>query len=138
VTNVRQRVEAGVIQVERLSSQMSVPRPIEVLAHLAELLPAKGVLLRELDLNGLRVRMDLELDATVSRSMVIAALQRSPWFSDIAEVRDIQSRGGVPFEFRLRQAARKDGMLLAAGMNAAETVLRMPAAASASVTVLGR
>jgi hypothetical protein len=106
VMALRQRVLASVSQLDRLSSQMSGPAPIEVLAHLSELLPTKGVVLREFDLSGLRVRAEFELEASMSRSMVIAALQRSPWFADISEARDALGRGAVPFEFRLRQAAR--------------------------------
>jgi hypothetical protein len=109
VSALRQRVEAESAQLARVSAQMSGPRPIEVLAHLAEVLPAKGVSLREFELNGLRVRMELVLDPTVSRSTVIASLQRSPWFVDIFELRDAQNRTGVPFEFKLRQAERAEG-----------------------------
>jgi hypothetical protein len=106
VITLRQRVLTSSSQVERLSSQLSGPAPIEVLAHLSDLLPQKGVVLRQFDLNGLKVRAEFDLDPSVSRSMVIGTLQRSPWFADISEARDALGRGVVPFEFRLRQTSR--------------------------------
>jgi hypothetical protein len=138
VTATRQRVEAGAVQVERLAYQMSSAHPLEVLAHLSELLPSKGALLRELDVSGLRVRVDLDLDSTVSRSTIIAALQRSPWFVDISEIREAQARGTVPFEFRLRGAERPIGVAVSTGSGPGDAAPRAVGSASSPIRVPAR
>lgn len=87
-----------------LARELTGPRPLDVMQHLAELLPAKGVLLKELELVGNRLRLSLELSADVQRTAIVRELQLGGWFSGVTELRDSSGRGWAVFEMTLSSA----------------------------------
>jgi len=88
-------------EAQELSAAMSAVQPLELLQHLSERLPSQGVLLRELELQGQRLRISLDLPADVPRAQVVKELQAAGWLTQVSEVRDSSERGGVSFEMLL-------------------------------------
>ncbi len=76
-------------------------RPLEVLVHLDELLPA-GVVLKSLDLNGLQLKMDVETPPALSRTQLLASLQRSLWITDVGEGKPGSQPNLITLDTRLR------------------------------------
>jgi hypothetical protein len=122
VLRARDRALAQTAVARKLADAVTGVLPIELLGHLDEVLPRKGVVLQDIDLNGQKLRLELALSPQVSRSEVIAALRQSAWLVDITEAKDTSTRGTVPFDMRLRGARAP-----------ARTLLRPGAAASAPV-----
>ncbi len=86
-----------------LISLLQAPRPLEVLEELLQLLPP-AALIREVDTQGMDVRVLLDLPAGVSRSKVITDLEAGGWFTQVSEARDGQPRGGLDLQMKLSAA----------------------------------
>jgi Tfp pilus assembly protein PilN len=97
--------------------------PLEVLQHLSEVLPRRGVTLKELELSGQKLRLALELTPEVQRSALVKELQAGGWFNKVSEARDGASRGWILFETEL------------AGQPAPAARVRPPTAAAAAPPV---
>lgn len=89
--------EAGV-----LSAQLAAPQPLEVMQHLAERLPVRGVTLKELELSGARLRIGLEVPPDLPRTAIVKELQAAGWFVQVNEVRDVSGRGWIAFEMQIQ------------------------------------
>jgi hypothetical protein len=97
----RDRAVLATAEVQVLSQAMAVAQPIEVMRHLAEVLP-KGVVLREFELTGDLLRLGLALGPDLQRSAVIKDLQSGGWLTGVAELREASGRPWVSFEMRLK------------------------------------
>lgn len=98
VTRARDRAAATLATLEATAKPLWAPQPLEVLEHLARLLP-KDVLLKEFDLQGLEVRVLLEAPADLARSQLFASLESGEWFSKVTE--QAGGRGGITLQFQL-------------------------------------
>lgn len=101
VLSARDRALDQARELDGLSRQLSGVQPIEVMLHLSKLLPQRGALLKELELNGNKLRLGLELAADVQRSAVVKDLQAGGWFTAVTEVRESAGRNWVSFEMTL-------------------------------------
>ena len=97
----RDRALQQLVQVQALSTKLVALQPLEVMQHLADVLPKKGVLLKELELNGSKLRLGLGVDDTVARSALIRDLQSGGWFKDVAEPKDASFKGGLSMEMNI-------------------------------------
>jgi len=88
-------------QLDELASELTAPQPIEVLQHLAQILPAKGVTLKDFELNGRQVRLGLALSPDIQRSTLVKELQAGGWFTGVTEQRELVGRDWVSFEMKL-------------------------------------
>ena len=102
VIGARDRALALAAEAEALSGQLAAPLPLEVLQHLSERLPPLGAVLKELDLEGSRLRIALEVAPGLPRASIVKDLQASGWFTRVAEVRDASGRGWLGFEMQLQ------------------------------------
>jgi hypothetical protein len=98
VTAARDRAESLAREAQNLAEQMNGVAPLDVLAHLSDVLPARGVTLKELELAGQKLRLALELAPELQRSAVVKDLQSGGWLSKVAEARDSSNRGWVVFD----------------------------------------
>jgi len=83
---LRDSAIAGRDRANALADDLLVVQPLDVLLHLAEYLPKDGVTLRELDLEGSKLRLSFELSPGISRTAIVERMQLSGWFGAIAEL----------------------------------------------------
>lgn len=107
---------------------LSAPQPVEVLDHLHRVLP-QGVVLREFDLQGLEVRVFLEVPAQLARSQLIEALEAGGWLGGVAE--QPGTRGGVAIQMKLKGARSPDATLGDLGVRSKSSDPDAPAPARA-------
>ncbi|MGQ3050327.1 MAG: hypothetical protein ACT6S0_00950 [Roseateles sp.] len=100
VLAARDKALAAADEGAALIAHLQAPRPLEVLEELLRLLPSTG-LVREADIQGMEVRVLVDLPADVSRSKVIAGLEAGGWFTQVSEARDGQPRGGLDLQMKL-------------------------------------
>lgn len=98
---LQQRAVALNDQARRLAAELDGPQPLRVLAHLAETLPRDGVLLREFDLEGQRLRLVLEVVPGVSRGALVSKLQQGGWFAEVVEQSSVPRAGWVAYAITL-------------------------------------
>jgi hypothetical protein len=98
----RDRALLAAAEGQALSQAMNSAQPIEVMRHLSEVLPSKGVTLREFELTGDLLRLGLALGPEVQRSSVVKDLQSGGWLTGVAELREAAGRPWVSFEMRLK------------------------------------
>ena len=98
----RDRALLAASEGQVLSQAMAAANPIEVMRHLAEVLPSKDVTLREFELTGDLLRLGLALEPQMQRSAVVKDLQSGGWLTGVAELREVAGRTWVSFEMRLK------------------------------------
>jgi hypothetical protein len=98
VLAARDRAETMAREVQSLALQLTGVSPLELLKHLADVLPARGVTLKELELSGQKLRLSLELAADLQRSALVKDLQSGAWLTKVTEARDTSNRGWIVFE----------------------------------------
>jgi hypothetical protein len=133
VIAARDRALALAVEAAALSAQLVAPQPLEVMQHLAERLPARGATLKELDLEGTRLRIALEVAPELARAGIVKDLQAAGWFTKVSEVRDVSGRGWLGFEMQVQGLQPPAEPLRAAADAAAATAgvasgARVPAA----------
>jgi len=101
IVAARDRALSRLSEIEVLNRGMQSVQPIELLRHLSEVLPGKGVTLREVELTGAAVRLALELSPEVQRSGIVRDLQAGGWITEVTELRDASNRGLATFEMKL-------------------------------------
>lgn len=101
VLAARERAETLAREAQGLAAQMSGVSPLDVLRHLSDVLPARGVTLKELELSGARLRLAVELAPELQRSTLVKDLQSAGWLTKVAEARDNSNRGWVVFDATL-------------------------------------
>jgi len=104
---MKARDEALVLadRANRLAQALTAPAPLEVLEQLALGLPARGVTLQELVLEGRNLRISLLLGPEVQRAAVVQQLRASGYFAEVVEARDQAAGGAVTFELKLGDSA---------------------------------
>lgn len=88
-------------QANRLAVALRGPEPVEVLAELAQGLPAKGVRLQELALEGSSLRLLIDVAPDVPRTAVVGSLQASGYFSEVRETAATQPGGSLGFTLKI-------------------------------------
>lgn len=102
----RDQVLRDQARLDRLAVATTGVPVIEMLGSLSQGLPAKGVLLRDLKLEGPSIRLALGIAPEVPRSEVVQSLQASGRFAGVRELREPGPGGSVVFEMSYaRQAA---------------------------------
>lgn len=84
-------------QSNRLAAALAGPAPLDLMAELAQSLPAKGVLLREFVLEGKNLGLTLEVTPDVPRAALVATLQSKGTFAEVREVAIAQPAGLLSF-----------------------------------------
>ncbi len=124
VLAARDRAESMARELQGLSLQLTGVLPLELLQHLADVLPARGATLKEFELSGQKLRLSLELAPDVQRSAFVKELQAGGWLTKVAEARETTNRGWIVFDAEL------------AGYRAPATAVRAGVAASAAAPTL--
>lgn len=102
----REQVLRDQARLDRLSVATGGVPVIEMLGSLSQGLPAKGLLLRDLKLEGSLIRLALGMSPELPRSEVVQSLQAGGRFSGVRELREPGPGGSVVFEMSyVRQAA---------------------------------
>jgi hypothetical protein len=101
VLSARDATMAQVQEVEKLAAWYAVPQPIDVIAHLHETLGRSGALIKELDLDGSKLRLGLQLSPQASRAGLVKDLQSGGWLVDVTEVRADNARNLLTMEMRV-------------------------------------
>lgn len=101
VLAARDRARALALEAEGLSQQMIGVLPLDLLQHLSEVMQARGMTLKELELSGRQVRLSVELAPELQRSAVVKDLQAGAWLSKVTEARDNSNRGWVVLDATL-------------------------------------
>lgn len=101
VLAARDRAQALARELEFLTQQMNGVLPVELLQHLSDVLPERGVTLKELELAGARLRLSLELAPEVQRGALVQDLQAAGWLTQVVQSRGAESRGWVSFDSEL-------------------------------------
>ncbi len=116
-------------EADTLAQGLAGVQPIEVLRHLGEVLPPKGVTLKQFELTDRVLRLGLELAPEVQRSEVVKELQAGGWLSGVTELPAAQGHTWVTFEMRLTSL---NPPLAAARMASAASVPGSAAAVAAT------
>jgi hypothetical protein len=90
---------------DALLRELTAVQPLEVLDHLARALPSTGVLLKDFELTGLKLRLGLELTGDVPRSTIIKTLQAGGWFTEVVEQRESPGKPWAAFDITLASPA---------------------------------
>jgi len=101
VRAARDRALAAAAGSALLARELSAVQPLEVLQQLSLALPARGAQLRDFELEGLRLRLGLELAADVQRATIVKDLQAGGWFTAVTEAREQSGRPWAQFEATL-------------------------------------
>jgi len=97
----RDQALANAAQAQLLANWLTEPLPIEVLAHLNEVLGKSGAMIKEMDLTGRKLRLGLQLMPQASRAAIVKDLQSGSWFKSVAEIRADGARGMMVVETNL-------------------------------------
>lgn len=98
VLSARDRAIGQARELDTLARELTALQPIEVMQHMTALLPAKGVVLKDFELNGNKLKLGLDLNSEIQRSVLVKDLQSSGWFTAVSEVRETAGRNWVSFE----------------------------------------
>jgi hypothetical protein len=101
VLGARDATISAVNEVEKLANWFALPLPVDVIGHLHETLGRSGVLVKDLDLEGEKLRLGLQLAPNATRAGIVRDLQAGGWFVDVAEVRADNARGLLTMEMRI-------------------------------------
>lgn len=101
VLGARDATMASLDEVDKLAAWYSVPLPVDVIGHLADTLARSGVLIKDLDLEGSKLRLGLQLAPSATRAGIVRDLQSGGWFTDVVEVRADNARGLLTMEMRI-------------------------------------
>jgi hypothetical protein len=105
VIAVRERAISELTDVQRLANFAAVPQPIEVIGHLHDTLARTGIQVKELELEGERLKLGLQLGPNVARASIVKDLQSGGWFADVNEARgDGGGRTLLTLELRIKGA----------------------------------
>ncbi|MDR7334713.1 hypothetical protein [Roseateles asaccharophilus] len=104
VLSARDATTTALGEVEKLAAWYAVPQPIDVIGHLHDALARSGVQIKDLDLEGNKLRLGLQLTAYATRAGIVKDLQAGGWFTDVAEVRADNARGLLVMEMRIAGA----------------------------------
>jgi hypothetical protein len=135
VLGARDATLAAVDEVDRLAAWFALPLPVDVIGYLHDALAKSGVQIKDLDLEGDRLRLGLQLMPNATRAGIVKDLQAGGWFVDVAEVRADNARGLLTMEMRiagLRPPVDATAAMTPSGVNAEAAP---PAAAAVKAAV---
>jgi hypothetical protein len=140
VLQARDATMAALDEVDKLAAWYAVPLPVDVVGQLHDTLARSGVQVKDLDLEGSKLRLGLLLSPTATRAGIVKDLQSGGWFTDVVEVRADNARGMVTMEMRIAGPRPPVGGAAPAGVVAdsplpAAAVSPSPVMAPAPVTV---
>ncbi len=101
VLAARDATVAAVDEVEKLAAWFALPLPVDVIGHLNDTLGRSGVQVKDLDLEGSKLRLGLQLKPNATRAGIVKDLQSGGWFVDVNEVRADNARGLLTMELRI-------------------------------------
>lgn len=84
-----------------LVADLQAVQPLQVMQHLAEVLPKDGVTLKEFELDGLRLKLVFELVPGLSRGRLVESLQTGGWFAEVSEQAPLPQPNWVAYGVRL-------------------------------------
>lgn len=119
----RDQAEQVAAKANRLTLALSGHPPLVVLEQVVAGLPAQGVQLQELNLEGRRLRLVLNLAPDVSRAAIVRQLQASGFFSEVTEARGVTA-SSVVFEMALPSPGASTAPTASAPAGAAPGPLR--------------
>lgn len=101
VLGARDATMAAVNEVEKLAAWFALPLPVDVIGYLHDALGRSGVQVKDLDLEGDKLRLGLQLAPSATRAGIVRDLQAGGWFVDVAEVRADNARGLLTMDMRI-------------------------------------
>jgi len=101
VLTARDATMAAVDEVEKLAAWFALPLPVDVIGYLHDNLGKSGVQVKDLDLEGNKLRLGLQLTSSATRAGIVKDLQSGGWFVDVSEVRADNARGLLTMEMRI-------------------------------------
>lgn len=101
VVAARDATMAQMAEVEKLASWFATPQPVDVLGHLHDTLARLNVQVKELELEGDKLRLALQLGPNTGRANVVKELQAGGWFGDVTEVRADDARNLLVMDMRI-------------------------------------
>ena len=104
IARLQDQARQSQIAAEQLVSDLRGIQPFDVFRYLSEHLPKEGVLLRELDLEGRKLRLVFELAPGVSRSSLVERMQAGAWFKTVAEQQGAPQLNWVAYQVELGDA----------------------------------
>ncbi len=104
VVAARDATLAQMAEVGKLASWFAAPQPVDVLGYLNDTLARLNVQIKELELEGDKLQLALQLGANTGRANVVKELQAGGWFSDVTEVRADNARNLLVMDMRIRGA----------------------------------
>ncbi|MDR7271866.1 hypothetical protein J2X20_004534 [Pelomonas saccharophila] len=138
VLAARDATMAQMAEVEKLASWFAAPQPVDVLGYLNDTLARLNVQIKELELEGDKLRLALQLGPNTGRANVVKELQAGGWFTDVTEVRADNASNLLVMDMRIRgalppvvAAAEPAAPLPTAGVAAAPAAATAPATAPA-------
>ncbi len=87
--------------LEAMTQTLQAVQPLELIDHLARVLQ-RGVVIKELELQGQELRLVLEPPAELSRSALIESLESAGWLAGVAEQKDTANRAWISLQARLK------------------------------------
>lgn len=104
VVSARDATMVQLDEVEKLASWFAVPQPVDIIAHLNDTLARSGVLVKEFELEGEKLKISLQLGPNTGRANVVKDLQAGGWFTDVTESRADNARNLLVMDMRVRGA----------------------------------
>lgn len=101
VLTARDAAMAAVDEVDKLAAWFALPLPVDVIGYLNDTLGRSGVQVKNLDLEGDKLRLGLQLTPNATRAGIVKDLQSGGWFVDVSEVRADNARGLLTMEMRI-------------------------------------
>lgn len=101
VLAARDATMAVIDEVDKLAAWYAVPLPVDVIAHLHDTLSRSGVQVKDLELEGSKLRLGLQLAPSATRAGIVRDLQAGGWFTDVVEVRADNARGLLTMDMRI-------------------------------------
>lgn len=101
VLGARDATMAVIDEVDKLAAWYAVPLPVDVIAHLHDTLSRSGVQVKDLELEGSKLRLALQLAPSATRAGIVRDLQAGGWFTDVVEVRADNARGLLTMDMRI-------------------------------------
>lgn len=87
-------------ETSQLASVMGGALPLEVMQHLARVLP-KDVIVREMEISGAQLRLGVDAPPALARSALIKAMQEGGWLKDVREIKANAVNSNTMLEMRI-------------------------------------
>lgn len=102
VLAARDQTMAALDDVQKLATWFAQPLPVDVIGQLHESLGRSGIQVKELELEGQKLRLGLQLSPQSTRAGIVRDLQAGGWFTDVTEVRADNVRSMLTMDMRIQ------------------------------------